>query len=214
MASPFQDFDPSIFEPLKALHIIRRVGQLDAIRSIVGNCFGLIGIARVSRRVRAEKPWLAVFNGKRRRIVQRHTISLVGQILRREPPRHSVMLHRFENESRSKRRRIAFHHFMVEAADRLHLAQRIRITWVRIFEDKNRLCPTSSCRNLHFVRLRWPGEHPLGDTIKFLPTWSDELASPLGCLSFTDASKDDCGIDSAGTQAEKIGGVTYGFSRR
>src|SRR5579863_7188265 len=81
MAGSFENVDPPVFEPLEALHIIGSVGKLNAIWSVIGNIFGLIHMAGISRGMRAAKPWLAVLDGERRSVVQRYSVVLVGQIL-------------------------------------------------------------------------------------------------------------------------------------
>jgi hypothetical protein len=45
----------------------------------------------------------------------------VGKIFRRQPPRHRVVFHSFQDKVGSEWWSIALHHFEVKAAHRLHL---------------------------------------------------------------------------------------------
>src|SRR6185437_5581799 len=70
VARSLENVDPAIFEALETLHVIGCIGELDAIAGVVGNLFGFVGVARVSRGMRAAKPRLTVLDGEWRRVVQ------------------------------------------------------------------------------------------------------------------------------------------------
>ena len=80
----------------------------------------------------ADEAGLPAFYGEWGGVVECDAIVRIGKILRCEPPRNGVVLHGFEDEAGRQQGDVAFHHFRVEAAYRLDLAQRIRIIRVGI----------------------------------------------------------------------------------
>ena len=74
----------------------------------------------------AGEPGCVFSTDERGGVVQRDAVLRIGQIFGREPPRHRVVLHAFQDEAGRERRGVALHHLVVKAADRLHLPERER----------------------------------------------------------------------------------------
>lgn len=125
-----ENIDPAILEAIERFHIVRCVGELNAMPSRIGDGLRLVRPASIAGRVRPDHTRLHRLYRQRCRVVKRHAILGVGQVFGGEPPWNGMMLHRLENETWSERRCITLHHLEVKAADRLHLSEGVRIVRV------------------------------------------------------------------------------------
>ena len=92
-SSLLENVNPTVFRAIEGLDVVWRVGELNAFSRGICHGLGLVGVAGVSGRMGAHKTRLPTLDGERSNVMEDNATLRSGQILRREPPRNSVMLH-------------------------------------------------------------------------------------------------------------------------
>lgn len=121
VSSPLENVNSTVFKAIEGLDFIWCVGEPNPLRRGICHGLGLVGAAGVSGGMGANDARLPTFDGEQCGALESDAIFRVWQILCREPPRNSVVIHSFQDKAWSKWRSVAVHHLEVEAADRLHL---------------------------------------------------------------------------------------------
>jgi hypothetical protein len=115
-----------------------------------------------------------------------------------------VVLHGFEDEAGRQRRGVAFHHFRVEAAYRLDLAQRIWI--IRVCIPQIEVIRAPGLRVRVFIPVRRDGEQGIRLVIHEISAdLVGGVGKPVGVLVVGGCQQNHSRVHGAGTKAKKIG---------
>jgi hypothetical protein len=134
VASLFEDVDPAVFEAFEALGVVGGVGELDVAGLGDGDRTGLVFGGGEGVGVGAGGAGLGGVELAGRGVRQRDAVVGVGEVFGCEPPGDGVSLHGFKDETGGEGWGVAFHHFVVEAADGLDLAEGEGVVGVGVAE--------------------------------------------------------------------------------